>query len=291
LALIQDSIGRGRSGPARPDLPSLFLFPGMGGYDPNLAQVDAACRELARTVHVAYPPWRSLLRDSSFDFDALVDGAMAQIAACAPAGPVLLAGYSFGGIVAFVAATRLRAAGRAVGFLGLIDIEARPGIDAATGMPRLPMTRRQELVGFLGALRRGEGSGRLAYVVARRLTSPRWAPVLRFYAGIPQSWLPRTFAVYLDRDLLCWRIKPMLHRWEDLCEAVPPLHAPVVLLRTGQHAANAPRHLGWERCCPDLTVVPVPGTHHDLLGPANLPALCSAFTQAVRRALVCEGSP
>lgn len=265
--------------------PQLFLFPGMGGYDPNLIEVGNACQEAVRTAQISYPPWRALHEAQGFDFEALVSDAVAQIVRCRPTGPILLAGYSFGGVVAFAAATRLRDAGHAVGFLGLLDIEAQPGLDDAPGALRAPVTRRQEFAGFVAALRRGEGKSKLAYAVARRLKSPRWKQLLRLYAAIPTRWLDGRFTVYLDRDLLSQHMEPLLRQWAACRDALGPLPVPVYLFRTDQHSANVPPHLGWDHCCPDLTVVPVSGTHLGMLAAPNLPALCAAFRNAVFPAL------
>ncbi len=48
-----------------------------------------------------------------------------------PAGPYLLAGYSFGGVVAFEMARQLRAAGETVALLALLDQPVSPGNEAA----------------------------------------------------------------------------------------------------------------------------------------------------------------
>lgn len=266
-------------------MPHLFLFPGMGGYDPKLVEVGVACRQSVRTVQVLYPSWRTLLYDQDFSLDALVSDAVAQIKMYCSTGPILLAGYSFGGIVAFAVAMRLREDGCPVRFLGLLDIEAQPGIDVSPGALRAPITRWQELAGFAAAARRGEGTSKLAYVTARRLKSPRWQPLLQLYARVPQRWLPNKFKVYLDRDLLSQHMEPLLREWAVRRDALPPLHAPVYLFRTAQHSANAPRHLGWDHCCPDLTVVSMSGTHLGMLKPSNLPALCDGFSKAVAQVL------
>ncbi len=173
------------------DRPYLFLFPGMGGYDPHLIKVGAACKEAVRAVQIAYLHWTVLLRHPEFDFETLISDILKQIASHSPTGPILLAGYSFGGIVGFAVATRLREAGCTVCFLGLLDIEAQPGI--ATGARRRRMTRRRELAGFIAALQRGEGSSKLAYVISRRLISPRWKPALRLVAAIPRTWWSGNF--------------------------------------------------------------------------------------------------
>ncbi len=270
------------SGTVRPDLPlpHLFLFPGMGGYDPDFCRLGALCAKEAKAAVIIYPHWTELLRRPDFNLEALVSLAAAQIVACSPVGPILLAGYSFGGIVAFAVAQRMRGLGLVVGFLGLLDIEARPGNDDATGATRPAMTRAQELVGFLAAVRRGEGAGRMAYVVSRRLVSPRWKPLLRLYSRIPRWTLPGKFGNYLDRDLLFWHFRPLLRQWAAVRDAASPIDAASFLFRTTQHDAALPDHLGWASLCRRLMVVRLPGTHLSLVG-ACLPQLGAAFRQAI----------
>lgn len=281
----RDNVRPAQRGRVSPNRPHLFLFPGMGGYDPNLAKVGIACKQDLETVQIGYPSWRTLLHDPEFSLAALVNDAIEQIARHGSTGPVLLAGYSFGGIVAFAVATRLCAAGRSVCFLGILDSEARPGADITPGALRAPMTLRQELAGFVTGLRRGEGTSKIAYATARRLKSPRWSPLLQFYARVPRRWLPKEFRVYLDRDLLSQHMEPLLHQWNADLDDLPPLQVPTYLFRTAQHSAKAPPHLGWDHCCPNLTVVAMSGTHLGMLGPSGLPTLCAAFSKAVTQVL------
>ena len=69
---------------------------------------------------------------------------VATLAAALPEGPVRLAGYSFGGLVAFEMARRLSRAGREVTFLGLLDV--RPPAASLT-RPELLVKRAAGLVG------------------------------------------------------------------------------------------------------------------------------------------------
>lgn len=263
----------------------LFLFPGMGGYDPKLVEVGTACQDAVATVEIAYPAWRVLHETNDFDFETLVSDAVGQITKQYPACPILLAGYSFGGIVAFAAATRLRDAGYAVRFLGLLDIEAHPGRDAGPGALRAPKTRWQQLAGFIAAIRRGDAQSKLAYVTARHLKSPRWRLLLHIYARIPRRWLRGKFRIYLERDLLSEHMEPLLRQWVARRGAVRPLPVPAYLFRTEQHSGKAAHDLGWDCYCPDLTVVSIPGSHLGMLGSSNRPVLCAAFRNAVFQVL------
>ena len=257
----------------------------MGGYDPNLIQLGIACARDVRPVQVAYPPWRTQVKNPSFDFEALVGDVVAQVITHAPAGPILLAGYSFGGIAAFAVAMRLRDAGRPIQFLGLLDTEVQPWVDFVTGVPYPAMTWRRELSGFIAALRRGDATGKLAFALARELSKPRWKGLLQLFARVPPGKLHGGFLTLLDRDLLSWHVQPMLRQWAVMREALPPLDVPTCLFRTDHHNANAPRHLGWEYYCPRLMILAVPGTHNGMLDPANLPTVCAVFKNAVLQAL------
>ncbi len=281
---MSDSIRPAQRGPTAPQPLPLFLFPGMGGYDPHLVEVGTACQGVVTTVQIAYPGWRVVRDLRDFDFEMLVADAVGQVTRRCPACAVLLAGYSFGGIVAFAAAARLRDAGYAVRFLGLLDIEAQPGIDTAPGALRAPKTRGQQFGGFLAAVRGGDAESKLAYVTARRLKSPRWRLLLRLYARMPRRWLAGRFRTYLERDLLSEHMEPLLRQWVSLRAGMPPLPVPAYLFRTDQHSMGAPHDLGWNDHCLDLTVVPIPGSHLGMLGPAR-PVLCAAFRDAVFQAL------
>ncbi|MGH2347602.1 MAG: non-ribosomal peptide synthetase, partial [Chloroflexota bacterium] len=56
--------------------------------------------------------------------DAMADRYVEEIRRCAPHGPYRLAGWSFGGLVAFEIVRRLEALGEEIDFLGLIDVYA-----------------------------------------------------------------------------------------------------------------------------------------------------------------------
>ena len=107
-------------------LPVVFLFPGIGGDFPQLGGFRSS---LAGRVHFAlinYPDLGNYaMAASAFDFNAMVDACVKQIRAARCDAPVLLAGYSFGGYVAFETAQRLLRSHYRVAFLGLIDTPFR----------------------------------------------------------------------------------------------------------------------------------------------------------------------
>jgi acetoacetyl-CoA synthetase len=162
--------------------------------------------------------------------------ALAQVRETQPEGPYTLLGYSFGGLVAYEVATRLRAAGAEVGCLGLLD--ARP--------PQAALSRREtERVRWAGrwATLRSGAALRRVLRSRERPSAPAAAPAapdpeLRFFLGtqeVSEAYRPGRFDGPVD-----------------------------YFLAEGSRAA-ASRTLGaWRRRVRELRVVDVPGWHGDL---------------------------
>ena len=110
---------------------ALFLVHGVGGsaielrelahrFDPELDVFGIQARGFDGTP----PDWT---------VEAMARRYADEVTRLRSTGPILLAGYSFGGLVAFEMARLLIAGGRQVGFLGLIDAYPDPGVS----LPRL----------------------------------------------------------------------------------------------------------------------------------------------------------
>ena len=116
---------RRRSGPLvqlKPgaEAPALFMVPGVGGA---VAELFPLARSMAWPGAVFGLQARGLARRERPHLSVEVIAAehLAAIRARQPKGPYHLCGFSFGGVVAFEMAMRLKAQGEAVGLVGLID--------------------------------------------------------------------------------------------------------------------------------------------------------------------------
>ena len=112
------------------ETPALFVIPGVGGA---VAELFPLARRLAWPGCVFGLQARGSGRRERprLSVEAMAGEYLAQIEARQPKGPYHLCGFSFGGVVAFEMARRLKAKGASVGLVGLID--------TSTSFLRLPL--------------------------------------------------------------------------------------------------------------------------------------------------------
>jgi pimeloyl-ACP methyl ester carboxylesterase len=101
-------------------LPLVFFFPHAHGDTPSLAEFRSVMKDHIHFVVIHYPQLNDMISGGG-RFDLLVDAAQAQILALNGEKPILMAGTSFGGFVAWETARRLSNVGHRIAFLGLID--------------------------------------------------------------------------------------------------------------------------------------------------------------------------
>ncbi|MFF5982027.1 beta-ketoacyl synthase N-terminal-like domain-containing protein [Streptomyces olindensis] len=195
------------------------------------------------------------------------------IDAAHPDGPCVLGGWSFGGFLAQETARQLRAAGRDVRLVVLID-SVRP-------LPRPGQSRadrvRAHFEGFARHVADAYGVelglpyDELVALDDDRARIDAVLRALREAADVPPAALEHQRASYLDLGI---------------GEAHRPggYDGPVVLYRAAEPAPHTVRDpayerddeaLGWDEVCPRLEVVPVPGHHLSLLDPPHVDELAA----------------
>lgn len=102
-------------------LRQVFLVPGLGGDAPLLAGFRANCARALDIHTLSYPSLGHLSRG---DFGDIVAHVAGQVESVCPEGSLLLAGYSFGGDVAYAVAERLLRRGRRISGLLILDTNA-----------------------------------------------------------------------------------------------------------------------------------------------------------------------
>lgn len=249
------------------DRPPLFLAPAVSGS-------AYAYAGLARLLHPDQPadsfeaPGLDGQRPPLASIEQIAGWYAAAVRRRPPPGPYRLAGWSFGGTVAFEMAHQLAGAGIPVGMLVVID-GAVPGPFPEPSEPEV-------LHAFLTDLAGGRvPAPELAPPAGAGTSGPagvRWlAGTIRRYALLPDSvgedFIRTRFAVFRANMRAHHAYRPR------------GLDVPAVIIR-GEESAE-PWH-GWRRWLPESSPVrTVPGDHYSMWSSRNLPFLAAALQAAV----------
>jgi thioesterase domain-containing protein len=264
----------GKTSPERPpnERPLVFFMPSAEGDDPAYVRFRASLDGQVRFRVISYPPWRPMI-DRGAGFEVIADDVLAHLIAEPPSRSAgyFLAGYSFGGFVAYEAAHRLRQLGRAVDFLGLIDTRRHEHVRGPETRDRWITRKWQELRD-----RPGETvSKALWQAIYPRVLRRCPRPLLREFGSLAAS---NRFTAQFARHLLIRARTQTVKQW-----AAKPLGAPTYLFRTDEFNPAAV-DFGWGALCERLEVVPVGASHLTLFEPANLRRLSQAFAETVQAA-------
>ena len=197
-----------------------------------------------------------------------------------PQGPYLLGGWSFGGVIAFEMARRLRAGGEEVALLALFD--SRPP-ELATGGAASPVAEPADFDALLEA----EEAELIVGMLGRSLpltiqelrplgTDERLALVIE--RAREQSLLPPGFGLAEARRYLA--INRDNRRAGHLYRALPaPLRAALFLAQDGSNVADPD---AWSRLASlGVEILPVPGNHANLVARPYVESLAQAVAEAI----------
>ena len=206
----------------------------------------AAFGDSVRFKLIDYPGWRQMMA-ADCDFDAIVDAAFEQICADGPQPAYRLAGYSYGGIVAYELARRLEASGRQVDLVALLDTRRWDVADER------PLWRADQMLPEM------------------RLSSRLLAPLITFLVRARAYALLRVGCTLLTRhsNRMAFRFRNRMTkdlRFEALRHwRAQALRAPVTLFLSSDAWPGEPDGYGWQNLCENLTMVHVGGTHASII--------------------------
>jgi thioesterase domain-containing protein len=270
----------------------IFLIPPILGDEPILSKFRRSLTDEVLIQMVDLPDLGcpiSLLSDMA----ATGRFVASEISRILPHGTILLAGYSFGGCAAYEAAVCLRAQGRQVGFLGLLDpVSPHPWLSSHDPW-REPQsaTSPRGLGGWLirfSALFPQKGETFISYLdwllfvifVQFKAFSPARRQTL-----FGRRWL--SLGAFLRRRTALLRRLRMLalQRWRPLPIDVPGL------LATSEAYIDTGSLVAWPSLCPNLNIVRIPGKHVELFEPKSLAILVPTFLEAVTAVQSTSSAP
>lgn len=274
-AIVADIHGHADAFAETHERPTVFLLPGLAGDEPRLAAFRRALARWIKFELVDYPDIDRRTHDIA-DPEVIVGEAVARIQQVQPAGPLFIAGFSFGGMVGYEVVRRLEASGRKVAFFGLLDT---PAYAARSVAPKI--TLRQEMIFFRQAR---EVSGSTSALMERMVVLMVAAGQGRFMRRLiwaTRSSLGAHRAVYLRKLLL-----ESLRRSAMRGFRLEPYTGPVTLFRAQeQMMGDLPPDLGWSAYAPKVEVVEISGGHHSQFDNGNLEPNAARFLTAMARAV------
>lgn len=265
---------RARAEPAAQDVRA-FWFPGGGILDePLVVNFRARLRDVPpfEIIHVGtWVKWRR----EGWTVDDLTAAALAQIQDAAPFGPLLLAGDSQGGQLAYATALAAAAGGREVAGVVLFDTAPdypmlSTSLRAAGGRllvegAKLVRARDRRSIGDYKAFLAWHSFQLLLAVMS---PGSLLALATRLRSGFSH---PR-----VDRRLQTLAFCKMWMAWPEARRA--PLDRPAVLLRSDE---PGPEDFGWGPALPRLAVVRVSGGHRSMFAADHAPILHNTFVRSL----------
>lgn len=257
--------------------PMLFLLPALIDDDPDFDEVWNPIRGRLHIVRVSYLDWTELVQPG-IDFSAVVAHVKRQIEAKCPVGPLLIAGYSIGGCLAYACALAFQSEGRPAQLVGILDAPANIKWGS---LPRSKRIRNR-----IRSLGKFHLRGTITSIVAKLLTKGQGWPLLRRLARFRHAPLPFRMGWHLHRKLNM-QVELRLFRpwWRAMTEATTSrLLSPAVVFRSADYDNFKDESLGWGEFCLDCRTIRVAGEHGSMLHAENNGPLLATLTEMVATA-------
>ncbi|WP_051237175.1 type I polyketide synthase [Ottowia thiooxydans] len=258
----------------------LYLLPGAGG---SIVYLFSLVRALPGDLPVRALQGRGLQPDDPVP-RTVEEAAVHHVALleqAQPAGPVRLAGHSFGALVAYEMARLLQSRGRRVDFLGLIDNAAQSTASSARSDQQWLAYIARRIEKLSGkSLDLGGIEAAADYSAAAHLLSVRMVTADLLPGGMDEAYLLRFLDIYRANT-----IAASLYRPQPLAQG---LRATVLVAEQKDielELADGPAGdatQGWGALiAPTPKVVVVPGTHLSMLNEPHAQTLALKIAQAI----------
>ena len=259
------------------DLIPLFLI--ADGAGSAASYINLPPFKPKRPVYALESPFLQCPLEYSYTFVEVAQAYVNEIQKICPTGPVLIGGWSMGGIFAFEASRQLIALGREIKGLIMIDSPCPKPLD---GMPDPTMELLEEAGVFIGLKRAGEAKETPMPLITRQHLVSSIQALKGYY---PSPMLP---GQQPEHKYIIWAKDGTFDRMTDEVTAVAKQEVNTfgsesdVGLRedwlTSKRTSFGPN--GWDRLIGDgLECVAIDGDHFSIM---NVPGVCSILLCAFR---------
>ena len=271
----------------------VFLVPGIGGDEPRLAQFRRALHRDVSFETLELPDIEYSVHVLG-NIPATAGRLVEQVISLQPDGDILLAGYSYGCLVAQEMARQLEARGRTVAFLALLDGQLSPvkqGDDTTAGQEGVPSSFMSLTIAQATAIKRALWNSKSRFKSALA-TRENWRS---FFDGIIFYVLSRMHALELARRFLAgasqrhewmwtkdrrrWLITRIrswaVLRWRPSVSNVPTL----LVLSDDPHSIASVQ--GWRAACSQLRIIPVHCEHKQIFERGSMAMIVPAFLKGL----------
>ncbi|HLK57703.1 MAG TPA: thioesterase domain-containing protein, partial [Chthonomonadaceae bacterium] len=254
---------------AGPSSRALYFVHQLGGELLAYREVARAIRSPLRVLGLRWRP-DSATHPHPLSLEEMAAVHVAHLCTIQPHGPYLLAGWSFGGVLAYEIAQQLMAAGHDVDFLGLLD--ANPVRDPITGVPTPEAPYRPVILKVLADMDRSLAAGEPDSDVSHLFADPAWNGLLgdTVPEGVMASHIRKNLELARDSmsAVMSYRAKPY-HGPIDLYYAADTSSAIQQALETElRNLALGP-----------LRIHPIPGDHCGILRAPSAETMARAMDQ------------
>ncbi|MDH0732056.1 amino acid adenylation domain-containing protein [Pseudomonas sichuanensis] len=262
--------------------PALFLvheFTGLDFYFPVLGQHLPGDFPLYGLPGVPYgePQPRTL--------ECLARYQIEQLRKVQPHGPYRLAGWSFGGVLAFEMANQLLGADEQVEFLGLIDTYTPRLADQGKARWQGPRALERQLLLNCSTFWRTQGEAGEARLAQLQRLEAEQADFNTLLASCREhQLLYGLWSSMSDAQLHHYFTRELAHGHAMAHYRLAPLSVPVHLFRAEQGSEGL-SNLGWREALPAqaLVEIAVPGDHRSMMQAPHVALVGEAIAQALDR--------
>ncbi|HWA97060.1 MAG TPA: amino acid adenylation domain-containing protein [Pirellulales bacterium] len=272
--------------------PALYVVPGIGGIPMDLFEF-APHFDGDRALSTFRAPGLEDSRQPLETVEQLAAHYLYDLRAEQPTGPYLLAGWSFGALVAFEMACQLDRAGEQVAYLGLIDEFAPRTYDRPISLREMLIIGRRLVTRRFKPQHPAAAVGDLAQPVeaANAQELPWWRRAwerVRQRLGYPPSaaFDPLAAFAHLPEGL---QVVVSAHLKAERAYRPRAYHGAVVVYRTHEQRNGLrpdPEDRGWQHyVAGQVTVRRVPGNHFTILKNPNATPLAQVIQADLKQAL------